>query len=62
MSTIYLVSIDTQVFLLIVRWTVSQAKKDDTEEEIAKYDGRWSVEHPKESSLLGDLGLVLKVL
>jgi len=31
------------------------------EEDIAKYDGKWSLEEPKESSLEGDLGLVLKV-
>ncbi|XP_052794942.1 calnexin-like isoform X2 [Mya arenaria] len=42
------------------RWTQSQAKKDGAEEEISKYDGKWAVEEPKESSLLGDLGLILK--
>ncbi|XP_053399317.1 calnexin-like isoform X2 [Mercenaria mercenaria] len=41
-------------------WVKSQAKKDDVEEDIAKYDGKWSVEEPKDSSLLGDLGLILK--
>lgn len=48
-------------FLLIYRWTRSQAKKEDVDEDIAKYDGKWSLEEPKDSSLLGDLGLVLKV-
>lgn len=42
------------------RWTLSQAKKDNIDEEIAKYDGKWSLEEPKDSPLVGDLGLVLK--
>ncbi|XP_052078565.1 calnexin-like isoform X1 [Mytilus californianus] len=42
------------------RWTKSQTKKDGAEETIAKYDGKWSVEEPKESALRGDHGLVLK--
>lgn len=42
------------------KWTRSQAKKEDVDEDIAKYDGKWSLEEPKDSSLLGDLGLVLK--
>lgn len=42
-------------------WIKSQAKKDDVEEDIAKYDGKWSVEEPKDSALDGDLGLTLKV-
>ncbi|XP_060599699.1 calnexin-like isoform X1 [Ruditapes philippinarum] len=41
-------------------WIKSQAKKDDVEEDIAKYDGKWSVEEPKDSALEGDLGLLLK--
>ena len=43
------------------RWTQSQAKKDDADEDIAKYDGKWSLEEPKDSALEGDLALVLKV-
>lgn len=43
------------------RWMHSQAKKDSVEEDIAKYDGKWSLEEPKDSSIEGDLGLVLKV-
>lgn len=43
------------------RWTMSQAKKDNVEEDIAKYDGKWSLEEPQQTSLEGDLGLVLKV-
>nr|CAB3227491.1 calnexin [Phallusia mammillata] len=41
-------------------WTVSKAKKDDVDSEIAKYDGKWKVESPQENALPGDLGLVLK--
>lgn len=42
------------------KWVRSQAKKDDTSEEIAKYDGVWEVEQPHRPILDGDLGLVLK--
>ncbi|ESO88512.1 hypothetical protein LOTGIDRAFT_219285 [Lottia gigantea] len=42
------------------RWVQSEAKKDSTDESIAKYDGKWLVEEPKENPLVGDLGLVLK--
>lgn len=42
------------------KWVRSQAKKDDTSEEIAKYDGVWEVEQPQRPILDGDLGLVLK--
>uniref|UniRef100_A0A665UGL4 Calnexin n=1 Tax=Echeneis naucrates TaxID=173247 RepID=A0A665UGL4_ECHNA len=41
-------------------WILSNAKKDDTDEEIAKYDGKWAVEEMKDSKLPGDKGLVLK--
>uniref|UniRef100_A0A8C5DFP7 Calnexin n=1 Tax=Gouania willdenowi TaxID=441366 RepID=A0A8C5DFP7_GOUWI len=41
-------------------WVLSSAKKEDTDEEIAKYDGKWSVEEMKDSKLPGDKGLVLK--
>uniref|UniRef100_A0A7P0T8N1 Calnexin n=1 Tax=Homo sapiens TaxID=9606 RepID=A0A7P0T8N1_HUMAN len=40
-------------------WILSKAKKDDTDDEIAKYDGKWEVEEMKESKLPGDKGLVL---
>ncbi|XP_030067125.1 calnexin isoform X1 [Microcaecilia unicolor] len=40
-------------------WIVSKAKKDDTDEEIAKYDGKWEVTEMKDSKLPGDKGLVL---
>ncbi|XP_038626944.1 calnexin isoform X2 [Tachyglossus aculeatus] len=40
-------------------WVLSKAKKDDTDDEIAKYDGKWEVEEMKESKLPGDKGLVL---
>uniref|UniRef100_A0A3Q3MGE1 Calnexin n=1 Tax=Mastacembelus armatus TaxID=205130 RepID=A0A3Q3MGE1_9TELE len=41
-------------------WVLSSAKKDDADEEIAKYDGKWAVEEMKDSKLPGDKGLVLK--
>lgn len=41
-------------------WIKSTAKKDDVVEEIAKYDGEWSIEAAKDSELDGDQGLVLK--
>uniref|UniRef100_A0AAY4BNR0 Calnexin n=1 Tax=Denticeps clupeoides TaxID=299321 RepID=A0AAY4BNR0_9TELE len=41
-------------------WVLSKAKKDDIDEEIAKYDGKWEVEEMKDSKLPGDKGLVLK--
>ncbi|NP_001080326.1 calnexin S homeolog isoform X1 [Xenopus laevis] len=40
-------------------WILSKAKKDDTDEEIAKYDGKWEVTEMKDTKLPGDLGLVL---
>lgn len=42
------------------RWLRSRAQKDDTSEEIAKYDGVWEVETPQRPILDGDMGLVLK--
>ncbi|XP_044286746.1 calmegin isoform X1 [Varanus komodoensis] len=41
-------------------WVLSQTKKEDTDEDIAKYDGRWEIEPLKENSVPGDRGLVLK--
>nr|XP_020494017.1 calnexin-like [Labrus bergylta] len=41
-------------------WVVSSAKKEGADEDIAKYDGKWSVEEMKDSKLPGDKGLVLK--
>lgn len=41
-------------------WVLSEAKKEDIDEDIAKYDGVWSVEEPKRPIQDGDLGLVLK--
>jgi calnexin len=43
-----------------LRWVLSEAKKDGADDEVAKYDGEWSVEAPEENGLTGDLGLVLK--
>ncbi|XP_058427014.1 calnexin-like [Marmota monax] len=39
-------------------WILSKAKKDDTDDEIAKYDGKWEVDEMKETKLPGDKGLV----
>ncbi|CAL7942376.1 unnamed protein product [Xylocopa violacea] len=41
-------------------WILSEAKKESADEDIAKYDGIWSVEEPKKHAQEGDLGLVLK--
>ncbi|XP_056899479.1 calnexin isoform X2 [Takifugu flavidus] len=41
-------------------WVMSSAKKEDADEDIAKYDGKWAVEEMKDSKLPGDKGLVLK--
>lgn len=43
-----------------LRWIKSQAKKENTADEIAKYDGEWDVELPKRPLLPNDLGLILK--
>ncbi|XP_010216722.1 PREDICTED: calnexin isoform X2 [Tinamus guttatus] len=40
-------------------WILSKAKKDDTDDEIAKYDGKWEVQDMKDTRLPGDKGLVL---
>uniref|UniRef100_A0A674BSZ1 Calmegin n=1 Tax=Salmo trutta TaxID=8032 RepID=A0A674BSZ1_SALTR len=42
------------------RWQVSKTMKEDADDEIAKYDGKWSVEQLKENKVPGDMGLVLK--
>ncbi|KAK1791912.1 hypothetical protein P4O66_013893 [Electrophorus voltai] len=42
------------------RWAKSKTMKEDADEDIAKYDGRWEVEALKENRVPGDLGLVLK--
>ncbi|XP_078810477.1 calmegin isoform X1 [Oryzias latipes] len=42
------------------RWQLSKTMKEDADEEIAKYDGKWAVEQLKENKVPGDLGLVLK--
>nr|XP_053654544.1 calnexin-like isoform X2 [Cherax quadricarinatus] len=41
-------------------WVKSQAKKDGVDENIAKYDGVWSIEPAERMALTGDRGLVLK--
>ncbi|KAK4319515.1 hypothetical protein Pmani_009553 [Petrolisthes manimaculis] len=41
-------------------WVLSKAKKEGVDENIAKYDGKWSVEPAEKMPLVGDQGLVLK--
>ncbi|XP_015677023.2 calmegin [Protobothrops mucrosquamatus] len=41
-------------------WVLSRTKKEDTDENIAKYDGRWEIEPLKENTVPGDRGLILK--
>ncbi|XP_028657543.1 calmegin [Erpetoichthys calabaricus] len=41
-------------------WFLSKTKKGETDDEIAKYDGKWAVETLKENAVPGDKGLVLK--
>ncbi|KAI0216388.1 Calnexin [Lamellibrachia satsuma] len=42
------------------KWVKSEAKKDGVEDNIARYDGEWKLEEPKENALKGDFGIVLK--
>jgi calnexin len=42
------------------KWIQSKAKKDGAADDIAKYDGVWSVELPQRKIFDNDLGLVLK--
>ncbi|KAG2465798.1 CALX protein, partial [Polypterus senegalus] len=41
-------------------WYLSKTKKGETDDEIAKYDGKWAVEPLKENAVSGDKGLLLK--
>ncbi|XP_069486985.1 calmegin [Ambystoma mexicanum] len=41
-------------------WVLSRAMKEDTDEEIGKYDGIWEIEELKKNQIPGDKGLVLK--
>lgn len=43
------------------RWVKSQAKKDDVDEILAKYDGEWGFEIPQSSVYNDDYALILKV-
>ncbi|CAF1132478.1 unnamed protein product [Adineta ricciae] len=42
------------------RWVKSQAKKDDVDEVLAKYDGEWGIEIPQSSVYNDDYALILK--
>ncbi len=46
--------------LIVGNWILSKAQKDDVDEQIAKYDGKWSIEETIDAILEGDKGLVLK--
>lgn len=41
------------------RWVKSAAKKEDTDEDIAKYNGEWEVKEADDRAVKGDKGLVL---
>jgi len=58
-STFFVEPFDTRAEFL-KKWVQSQAKKDGAEDNIAKYDGRWTIEEPHESPLVNDLSLILK--
>ncbi|KAM9192895.1 calmegin [Mergus octosetaceus] len=45
---------------VLTGWILSKTKKEDTDDNVAKYDGRWEVEELKENTVPGDRGLVLK--
>ncbi|XP_037546012.1 calmegin [Nematolebias whitei] len=45
---------------LLDRWQQSKTTKEDADDDIAKYDGKWAVEPLKENKVPGDQGLVLK--
>ncbi|XP_010217980.1 PREDICTED: calmegin [Tinamus guttatus] len=45
---------------ILAGWVLSKTKKEDTDDNISKYDGRWEVEELKENTVPGDRGLVLK--
>lgn len=42
------------------RWQLSKTMKEDADDDVAKYDGKWMVEPLKENKVPGDQGLVLK--
>ncbi|XP_061764500.1 calmegin isoform X2 [Nerophis ophidion] len=42
------------------RWQLSKTVKEDADDDIAKYDGKWAVEQLKVNKVPGDQGLVLK--
>ncbi|NXA47172.1 CLGN protein, partial [Nothocercus julius] len=45
---------------ILAGWVLSKTKKEDTDDNISKYDGRWEIEELKENTVPGDRGLVLK--
>jgi calnexin len=42
-------------------WVKSEAKKDDVDEVLAKYDGQWGFEIPQSAVYSDDYALILKV-
>ncbi|XP_050532586.1 calnexin-like [Daktulosphaira vitifoliae] len=45
--------------VLSKKWVKSNSKKPDVDEELAQYDGKWSIEQLEKFPLKGDKGLVL---
>lgn len=60
LNKVHFVEVFEEVDVLGKVWKKSNAKKDNTEESLAKYDGEWEVESPSKIVLEGDLGLVVK--
>lgn len=54
---VYFVDFFDRGFLL--GWILFKVKKDDIDDEIVKYDGKWEVDEMKEIKFLGDKGFVL---
>lgn len=44
---------------ILLGWILFKVKKDDIDDEIVKYDGKWEVEEMKDLKFLGDKGFVL---
>ena len=50
---------DYCIHLMFNRWVKSEAKKDDTDEDIAKYNAEWEVKEAETNLVQGDVGMVL---
>jgi len=56
---VYLAEHFDDLSLLGKKWIKSNSKKPDVDEELAQYDGKWSIEELERFPLKGDRGLVL---